>query len=66
MTEARRLKARHGRSSGMDQRSQAQFRAKSGAPDAAERGAAFEAMKFAGFAGKVQIKIAGARSESWN
>jgi hypothetical protein len=65
MIEARRLKAHHGRSSRMNQRSRAQFRAKRGALDAAERGAAVETMKFAGFAGKVQSKMLGARSESW-
>ena len=66
MAEARQLKAHRRRSVGMNQRSRAQFRAKSGAPDADESGVEVEAMEFAGFAGKVQIKIAGARNESWN
>ena len=65
MTEARRLKAHRRRSGGMNQRSRAQFRAKSVAPDADESSVEVEAMEFAGFAGKVQIKMLGASSESW-
>jgi len=62
----RRLKAHHRRSSGMNQRRRAQFRAKSVAPDANEDGVIVKLMKSAGFSGKVQIKTAGARSESWS
>jgi hypothetical protein len=43
----------------------AQSRAKSGVPTASEGGVKVEAIEFAGVAGRVQIKTAGARSESW-
>jgi hypothetical protein len=43
----------------------AQSRAKSGTPAASEDGVKVEAIEFAGVAGRVQIKTAGARSESW-
>jgi len=46
--------------------SQAQLRAKSGVPNLEESGRGVEAMEVAGFDGKVQIKTAGARSESWS
>jgi len=49
----------------MNQRSRAQFRAKSGALEAGESGVKVEEIEFAGFAGKVQIKMLGARSDSW-
>ena len=45
--------------------SRAQFRAKSGAPAAIKDGVGTEEIKSAGFAGRVQSKMADARSESW-
>ena len=42
---------------------QAQFRAKSGAPVAGEDGAEWEAIEFAGWTGRVQVKSLGATNE---
>lgn len=64
MDAVRRLRAHHGWSGGMNQRSRAQFRAKSGAPAAIKGSAETAEWEFAAWAGKAQVKTSGAMKES--